>query len=138
MLEIITALLVSDAGEPFEKLEMVLERQGIRTYWARDSAEALLLLERPNPPQMVFTDTTLPDGTWADVVSLAARHLVPVILVSRLMDRALYVHSLERGAFDFIVPPFVSSDVAHIVKCAAWSRNHWRRRQASAAARLFS
>ena len=132
MLETITALLVSDGSEPFEKLELVLDSQGIKTYWARDRAEARLQLERRESPQMIFTDTTLPDGTWADVVRVAAPHWVPVILVSRLVDLDLYVQSLDHGAFDFIVPPFVSSDLAHVVKCAAWNRNNGRACQASA------
>jgi len=126
MVEKITALLVSDGGEPFEKLELALDCQGIKTCRARDSAELLAQLEQPNPPQMVFTATTLPDGTWVDVLRLAARHLVPVIVVSRLVDFELYADSLERGALDFIVPPFVGADLAHIVRCAAWNWGHRR------------
>jgi len=131
----VTAVLVSDGGEPFEKLELALNSQGIKTYRARSSAEVVVLLEHPDSPQMIFTDTTFPRGTWADALSLAARHFVPVIVVSRRMDLELYVDSLERGAFDFIVPPFVSADLAHIVKCAAWHRSNPRVRQALQAGR---
>lgn len=75
MAEKTTALLVSDGGEPFEKLELALDNQGIETYRARNSAEVLALLDQPDSPQMVFTDTTFPDGTWADVLGLAVPHL---------------------------------------------------------------
>ena len=44
MLEKITALLVCDGGEPFEKLELALESQGIKTCRARNSAEVLVVL----------------------------------------------------------------------------------------------
>ena len=138
MLGNVTALLVSDGGEPFEKLELVLNGQGIKTYRARSSAEVVVLLEHPDSPQMIFTDTTFPDGTWADALSLATRHFVPAIVVSRRMDLKLYVDSLERGAFDFIVPPFVSADLAHIVKCAAWNRSNPRVRQALQAGPVIS
>jgi DNA-binding NtrC family response regulator len=126
MREKITALLASDGGEPFEKLELALNSQGIKTYQARNSAEMLVLLEQSDSPQMIFTDTTLPDGTWMDVLRLAAQHLVPVIVVSRLVDLALYVDCLERGALDFIVPPFVGADLAHIVRCATWNWSRGR------------
>ena len=129
----ITALLVSDGREPFEKLELALDYQGVRTFRAESSAEVLPLLEQPDSPQMIFTDITLSDGTWADVLGPAARHCVPVIVVSRLVDFDLYVQSLERGAFDFVVPPFLSADLAHIVRCAAWDRNNRRALHATAA-----
>ena len=128
-----TALLVSEGGEPFEKLELALDSQGTKTSWARNCAELQVLLEQPDPPQMIFTDTTLPDGTWVDVLCLAGRHLVPVLVVSRVVDLELYVDSLERGAVDFIVPPFVGADLAHIVRCAAWNWSTRRVCQVTAA-----
>ena len=134
MPEKVTVLLVSDGREPFEKLALVLYNQGVITCRAESSAEVPVLLEQPDPPQLIFTDTTLSDGTWVDVVGLAARHWVPVIVVSRLVDHELYVQSLEHGAFDFVVPPFISADLAHIVRCAAWYRTNRRASQAAAAA----
>jgi DNA-binding NtrC family response regulator len=77
---------------------------------------------------MIFTDTNLSDATWVDVLRLAARHLVPVIVVSRQVDFRLYVDSLERGALDVIVPPFVGAYLAHIVRCAAWNWSNGRLR----------
>lgn len=118
MPESITALLVSEGAEPFEKLELALVSQGVTTYRARRSKEVQEWLERPGCPQMIFTDITLPDGTWADVLRLAAQHVVPVILVSRFVDSGLYINSLEHGVFDFVVPPFMGADLAHIVRCA--------------------
>lgn len=132
-MEKIIGLLVSDGNEAFEKLELALHSQGIEARRARDSAEMLLLLEQPDSPQVIFTDTTLPDGTWVDVLRLAAGHSVPVIVVSRLVDLELYAASLERGAFDFIVPPFVGADLAHLVRCCARDRSSGRVGQASAA-----
>jgi DNA-binding NtrC family response regulator len=132
MVEKITALLVSDGQEPFEKLGLALENQGVKSYRARSTAEVQAWLNGPESPQMIFTDTAFHGGTWADILTLAARHRVPVIVVSRFVDLDLYIHSLERGAFDFIVPPFVSADLAHVVRCAVWNRSNERTLQASA------
>jgi len=57
VLEKITALLVSDGREPFEKLELALDNQGVKTCRTASSAEVLPLLEKPDSPQMIFTDT---------------------------------------------------------------------------------
>ena len=92
------------------------------------------MLTGPKPPELVFTDTQLPDGTWSDVVRLAegARAPVNVIVVSRLVDIPLYVRAIEQGAFDFITPPFESADLAYVIRCAAG--NVLRRREIEARA----
>ncbi len=123
MREKISALLVHDQDDPFRALKLALESQGIQTCRVRSCKDALRLLEQVKPPELVFTDTKLPDGTWAEVLSLAVKASDPicVIVVSRLVDINLYIEVIERGAFDFIVPPFGASDLSHIVRCAVWS-----------------
>ena len=117
----ITALLVHD-GEPyFRTLESILKGQGIASREARSCGEALALLTPTDAPQLVFADAELPDGTWVDVLNLTTtltRNSAKVVVVSHLVDLKLYLNALESGAFDFIVPPFEASDVAHIVRSA--------------------
>jgi FixJ family two-component response regulator len=71
---------------------------------------------------VIFADSTLPDGTWADIVSLADKCPRPlnVVVVSRELDLDLYMKVLESGAFGFIVPPFMDADLLHIVNCTVW------------------
>ncbi|MGH9448557.1 MAG: response regulator [Terriglobia bacterium] len=129
MQETIRALLVQD-GEPcFQALESILEKQGIVIREAPGCAEALALIGQLDSPHLVFTDTRLPDGTWADVLNLVSgvqpRNSVKVIVVSRVVDHRLYLDAIESGAFDFIAPPFEPDDVAFIVRSAilsAWER----------------
>src|SRR2546427_366478 len=88
----------------------------------RSCAEARQGLARLPRPHVIFTDSTLPDGTWADIVSLADQCPRPlqVVVVSPELDVDLYVKVLDGGAFDFIVPPFAGADLLHIVNCIAW------------------
>ena len=120
MKEDISALLVHDQAEPLSTLGLALERQSVKTCHARTCQEALHLLDGVDPPHLVFTDTTLPDGNWDDVLSLAAKaaEAVNVIVVARIADMRVYIDTIERGACDFITPPFVASDLAHVVRCA--------------------
>ena len=125
-------MLVHGEGSPLAALKLVLEHQGIHTLRARNCEEARMRLEDAKQPQLVFTDTNLPDGKWADVLALA-RRLTPatqVIVVSRFVDTELYIDVLESQAFDFIVPPFLDSDLAHVVRCATWHANQFHARVA--------
>ena len=117
----VRALLVQADDDSFGELKSALENQGVETYRARSCVEAGRILAKTNVPQVVFTDANLPDGTWAEVVAAAGKSQSPlnVILVSRVLDVSLYIRALEGGAFDFIVPPFLGSDLTHIVHCAA-------------------
>jgi DNA-binding NtrC family response regulator len=119
----ICALMVHDTQTYFRALESAIERQGITTRQARDCRESSLFLSPKHGLQLVFTDTQLPDGTWEDVLKLAAQAPNPpkVIVVSRLVDMKLYLDALDRGAFDFIVPPFLDDDLAYVVRSATLS-----------------
>jgi FixJ family two-component response regulator len=61
-------------------------------------------------------------------VNLAARAPAPVnvIVVSEVVDIALYLEVIQLGAFDFIVPPMSSPDFAHVVWSAV-DNVLWRR-----------
>jgi len=117
----LTAILLHDQEEPLAGLLPGLAELGVSMVQARSCAQAAQLLGRANIPQLLFCDTVLPDGTWADALNLASGAAVPVnvIVVARLVNIRFYVEVIERGAFDFITPPFSTSDLSHIVRCAA-------------------
>ena len=116
----IVALLVHNQSEHMQALAMTLRDQGVRVYHVRTWQAAAHELSRANPPHLVFSDTALPDCNWADIMLLAEKASQPVnvIVVTRVMDTRLYLETLEGGAFDFIIPPFASPDLAHVVRCA--------------------
>lgn len=118
MTERTTALLVYHNSETLAILKGALERQGIDIIHAESHAQAQRLLGGLNPAPLVFTDTHLPDGTWADILALAekARQPVNVIVVARVVNTRFYVEAIETGAFDFLVPPFNATDLAHVVR----------------------
>jgi FixJ family two-component response regulator len=69
------------------------------------------------------------------VLTLAgnAAQFANVIVVSASADIRLYIETVERGAWDFIAPPFAEIEVAHVVRCAL--ENVHKRR--TALARLY-
>lgn len=111
-----SALLVHDYEYPLGDLIPPLRRLGLESQRARNCAEAKSVLTSARPP--VFTDTELPDGGWQETVALGrgASSRVPVIVVSRVVDISLYLDAIERGATEFIVPPFRDAEIAYVVQ----------------------
>jgi DNA-binding NtrC family response regulator len=126
--ESIKALLVQARHDPLDALRMALEEQSIDISTAKNCGEAALALWSECPPHLVFTEIQLADGNWADVLTLAAKASAPVnvIVVAPFVDVSFYVQAIERGAFDFIVPPLSDPELLHVVHIAA--ENALRRR----------
>ena len=120
MTEKITALIVHDKSETMATLKGALECQGMRIIHAQSRAQASRLLGGLNPAPLVFTDTQLPDGTWADILGVAEKAAQPVnvIVVARVVNTRFYVEAIETGAFDFLAPPFNATDLAYVVRSA--------------------
>lgn len=120
VLKKISALLVHNRADHLHRLTVALRRQSVSLTIASTCREAGREVARANPPHLVFTDACLPDGSWADVLALVAKAAAPVnvIVVAPQVDTKLYVEVIENGAFDFLVPPFENSDLAHILRCA--------------------
>ena len=122
--EKIKSVMIYDQCEPSEALNKVLKRLGLEVRRLRTCHEASGIFQQPDAAELVFTDTNLPDGTWEDVVRLAhqSNAFLPVIVVSRVVDIDLYLKALERGAFDFVVPPFLSYDLANVTGSAMYQK----------------
>ncbi|MGA3165693.1 MAG: response regulator [Terriglobia bacterium] len=120
MTEKTAALLVHQNSETLRALKHALESQGVRVSQAGSRAEAKRMLGGLNPAPLVFTDPQLPDGTWADILTVAEKALLPVnvIVVARLVDTRFYVEVIEAGAYDFIAPPFNATDLAYVIRSA--------------------
>ena len=133
--EKIKVLLVQARVDPQDTLRVALEELSLEIRIARSCGEAALALLSDRPPHLVFTDVQLSDGHWGDVLTLAATALLPVnvIVVASHVDVGFYISAIERGAFDFIVPPISAPELLHIVRTAAES-SQTRRRQALASA----
>ena len=122
MAEQINALLVHPQDEMFHDLTRVLKSLGMKVIYTGSCREASRLLTKQEAIDLVFVATDLRDGGWADVLAQAqqSRSYLPVIVISRMVDAGLYLDAIGRGAFDFVTPPFLTSDMAHIIRSAIY------------------
>ena len=134
MKETVEALLVQAKPDPSDALRLALEEHSLKIRTAHNCGEAALALWSAQPPHLVFTEVQLADGNWADILTLAAKAHAPVnvIVVAPLVDVNFYIHAIERGAFDFIVPPLSAPELLHVVRIAA--ENALARRRGNAGA----
>lgn len=130
MSEHLFALLVHDQSEPFESLRQTLTDLSVETYSVSTCKEAEELIFERKPP-LVFTQGLLTDGSWMSIFNLAEMSGLPVsvIVVGPVPDTRFYVSVMERGAFDFVAPPFEHEPLSFVVQSAAI--NAHRRREAS-------
>jgi DNA-binding NtrC family response regulator len=133
MTENLKALLVQARPDPSDELRLALEEQFREIRIAKNCGEAAMALWSDRPPHVVFTEVQLPDGNWADVLTLAGKASAPVnvIVVAPHVDVNFYIQAIERGAFDFIVPPLSAPELLHVVRTAGESALTRRRVQAS-------
>lgn len=113
------ALLVSNSDESFENLKALLRSQGIDARSSHSREDTARLLDQTSP-ELVFTATGLADAAWSDIVNLAENAPSPtnVIVVGKCKDTNLYLDVMDYGAFDFILPPFESEPLAHVLDIA--------------------
>lgn len=137
MSEHLFALLIHDQSEPFESLRRTLRELSVETYSIATCKEAEDLILQCKP-QLIFTQGSAADGSWMSIVNMAEAADVPlsVIVVGAVPDMRLYLSVMERGAFDFVAPPFEHEPLNFVLQSAAQNTLH--RRQALALAALAS
>jgi DNA-binding NtrC family response regulator len=125
------ALLVHQEKSPMESLKTALKELPVDTCSVQSLDEARRLIPQTHP-HVVFTDTTLPDGSWKDVIHLAeeSEAAVNVIVVGGKLDIEFYISALENGAFDFVLPPFEHDSLDFVVKSAGEDARHRRHNMA--------
>lgn len=117
-----SVLWVSGKSAADLALRKVLADGGMKVRLAQSCGEVRRVLADGSVPDVVFCDTFLPDGSWADILAMATRRPVhiPVIVVSQEIDTNLFIQALQMGVADFIVPPFYFRDISRVLKCAIW------------------
>jgi DNA-binding NtrC family response regulator len=115
----VLALLVHDQTSPVDSLRRALKGLSIGTYSVRTCSEAERLLAQIHP-QVVFTEISLSDGSWSDILNLAGKAPAPVnvIVVGATPDTKQYLDVMEGGAFDFVAPPFEPEPLGFVVRSA--------------------
>jgi DNA-binding NtrC family response regulator len=112
-------LYVSPSLDDTKSLDEILSGVSIPVRQAEDVATACRLLDR-EAFDAVLTESSLPDGNWADVIRLVTRKLpgLAVVVTDKLADARFWADVLESGAYDLLVKPFYPREVQRIISNA--------------------
>jgi DNA-binding NtrC family response regulator len=104
-----------DAGKRTALLNM-LEEYGLQPIIASNVEETRQIIER-RPMHVVFCEDRLPDGGFREILRLvkANRPEIQVVVSSMLGDVHEYIEAMNLGVFDFIAPPYRSSEIISVV-----------------------
>lgn len=103
------------------RLQSLLQRRGFFSRCVQSCLDVRAALSSRRLPSVIFTGTSLTDGTWRDVLALAraARPPIDVVLTADEIGPYLdadgtrfYLDAMEQGAFDFVVSP-VDAGIEH-------------------------
>ena len=127
----ITALVVHEHGEHLARFEEFLGFQNVEVIRVRTCREASQALQQGPPPLLVFTDTKLSDGSFQDILKLAAKAEAPVnvLVVSKTGNITTYMEAMEGGAFDLLTPGTEASRFPSIILSATEDAMEKRSRQ---------
>ena len=122
MAEHLFALLIHNGAKPFEALRRMLSDLSVETALSRLARKLRDLISRRRP-DVIFTERAMTEGSWESILNLApqAGVFLSVIVVAAHVDMPFYLSVMERGAFDFVVPPFEHESLDFVVKTAARS-----------------
>jgi DNA-binding NtrC family response regulator len=115
------------AVTPFDSDLQALSRIFSHTAWDLSTAKNVsgaLETMRITPVPIVLTATTLPDGSWRDVLAASSKqiHSPLVVVSSSAADDLLWAEALNLGAYDVLAKPFRPDEVFRVIGLA-W--RHW-------------
>jgi FixJ family two-component response regulator len=112
-------LVVPVAASMREKLSRTMEERGYDVISFADGA-ALLSYVRARTPACIFVEARASDRSGFDLLKkLRAEHCpAPVFVTSATAAISMAVDAVRNGAFDFVVKPFCSREIARRVEAA--------------------
>jgi DNA-binding NtrC family response regulator len=117
---LILAVLMQERPDAFEALKGALSDMEVEAYSVQGCNEAKSLIAQYHP-LLVFVDLPIWNKFHADIVRMAqtADQTFNIIVLGPAPDIEAYASAIERGAFNFVAPPFSREPLTRIVYSAA-------------------
>lgn len=105
-----SVLIVEDDQEIAYLLKFMLEREGLEVSHAADGREAIALIDKIKPPNLVLLDVMLPYHDGFQLISYIRKKTawgeVPIVMLTAKSQEGDIARALKAGANDYIVKPF--------------------------------
>ena len=113
-------MVVMSSGERLEALLTELACLRVNVLPIQDFRTAREWLHGHPRVEVVFTDLSLSDGNWCDILKYVLQQGIDasVVVTSRHGDARLWSEVLWLGAYDLLVEPYESFEIGRIVQGA--------------------
>src|SRR5438874_1249721 len=101
-------LVADDDKVLLEAIAFTLQNDGYEVITADDGFQALDIIQKQEPLDLIISDIMMPNMTGLGLLSLLKKFYfdtVPVMLMSTLDKKEVILSSMKLGAHDFIVKP---------------------------------
>lgn len=111
-------LVVEDDENSHKFIEIVLKKQGYNITRARNGKEAIEIIKKGTPVELVLMDLKLPvmDGYEATELIKKMRPDLPVIAQTAYSQKEDEERAIKAGCSGFITKPFKSTDLLELIK----------------------
>jgi len=120
----VPALIVSPSSRDKQTLERILQEDARWRVFCADTTERALAALRFEAIPLVLFDTSVPTPDWHAAIRtlLSVSHPVCLLLVSPLVDYALWEELVQLGGFDVLPKPF---DKDKVLRTLNFAVEHW-------------
>ena len=111
-------LIVEDDPSVARGLSYGLELEGFKVDHAATGGEALTLVDRPPPPELIVLDIRLPDTSGFDLCNRLRREgkRQPILILTARDEEVDKVLGFELGADDYVVKPYSLREVVSRIR----------------------
>lgn len=112
-------VLLVDDSEAVRRLSCtLLQRLGYRVLMAANAAEAVAILERDGPVDLILTDVVMPGMSGPELIALLGTQLPPlkVIYMSGYSEDVIAHHGVLNPGIAFLPKPFTAATLGHKVR----------------------
>jgi two-component system response regulator PilR (NtrC family) len=112
-------LVIDDEPDIRELLEITLSRMGLNCTCARNTKEAIEILNKKTF-QLCLTDMNLGDGTGIDVIEHIQKKLpdLPVAMITAYGNTETAIAAMKAGAFDYVSKPIDLKKLRSLINSA--------------------
>ena len=111
-------LFVSPYQQDARSLARLLDEVPFPLVHAQNLNEAASKLETETF-QVVLSESRLEDGTWLDILQLARRLELEVVVTDPWADARFWAEAINRGAYDLLAQPFRGVEVRRVLASAS-------------------
>jgi CheY-like chemotaxis protein len=115
-----TILIVDDEEKIVEIESLILSMEGYEVLTANDGREAINLLKKLEPPDLILLDILMPNVSGLEVCRWIKQQPklddMPIIFLSAVVSQKSREEAMNAGGNEYLEKPFATEDLLELIK----------------------